>query len=191
MITYHQFYENICKKFSLKAVENLGNFNLDYRSYSGVLVIIHFTDKIPEVILTRRSKYLNNHAGEISFPGGRFSPADTSILDTALRETFEEIGLVVNKESIVGSLEPTYTYTSKILIYPYLAIIDTIEKDLKPNYEVDRIISISMDKLMNSITKDQEHSSKNYRMFKIIIDDHVIWGATARILKNLFDRIVP
>ncbi|MDQ4074350.1 MAG: CoA pyrophosphatase [Thermoproteota archaeon] len=191
MVTYHQFHENVSKRFSLKAVENLAGLNMDYRSYSGVLVIIHFSDKIPEVILTRRSRYLNNHAGEISFPGGRFSHADTSLLDTALRETFEEIGLVVNKESVVGSLEPTYTYTSGILIYPYLAIMDAIEKDLRPNCEVDRIISISVDKLMNSITEDQEHSLKNYRMFKIIIDDYVIWGATARILKNLFDKMVP
>jgi 8-oxo-dGTP pyrophosphatase MutT (NUDIX family) len=189
LIPYNQFHNHVSKKFGLKAVENLSDFNMDNRSYSGVLVIIHFSNQIPEVILTKRSKYLNNHAGEISFPGGRFSSTDTSILQTALRETFEEIGLVVNKESIVGNLEPTYTYTSKILIYPYVAVLDQIQKDLIPNCEVERIISIPLEKLLNSIIEDIEHSARHYKMFKIIIDGDVIWGATARILKNLFDMI--
>ncbi len=69
------------------------------------MVIIHFPKNIPSILLTKRSIYLKNHAGEISFPGGKFSPStDKSFLDTAIRETYEEIGIKINKKQIIGYL---------------------------------------------------------------------------------------
>ena len=158
--------------------------------YSSVLVIIHFPDSVPSVILTKRSPNLKNHAGEISFPGGKFSSMDKSILDTALRETYEEISIAVNKKQIVGCLNPTYTYTSKILIYPFIALEEEdISGKLKSNSEVEQIISLPIEKLMDSLSEDDYHSSKNFKMYKFLVDDFLIWGATARILKDLFDKI--
>ena len=83
--------------------------------------------------MTKRSPNLKNHAGEISFPGGKVSKSDHSILDTAIRETHEEIGLSIKKK-IIGSLTPTYTYTTKILIYPFIALEEeNITDKLTPN----------------------------------------------------------
>lgn len=186
---FHERFSNI-KSFKIPAQKDFSWLNPG-KVYSSVLVIIHFPENIPSVILTKRNPNLKNHAGEISFPGGKFSPSDKSILDTALRETYEEISLAVKKKQIIGCLNPTYTYTTKILIYPFIALEEeNISDKLKSNSEVEQIISLPIEKLMGSLSEDDYHSSKNFRMYKFLVDDFLIWGATARILKNLFDEIV-
>ncbi|MDQ6723147.1 MAG: CoA pyrophosphatase [Thermoproteota archaeon] len=161
------------------------------KSCSSVLVIIHFPHQIPSVLLTKRSLHLKNHAGEISFPGGKFCSSDKSFLDTAIRETYEEIGIAVNKKQIIGRLSPTYTYTSKILIYPFIAMENKISDKLNPNSEVEQIINLPVEKLKTSLSEDEFHSNKNFKMFKFMVDDHIVWGATARILKDLLDKLIP
>jgi 8-oxo-dGTP pyrophosphatase MutT (NUDIX family) len=186
---FHERFSNI-KSFKIPAQKDLSWFNPG-KVYSSVLVIIHFPENIPSVILTKRNPNLKNHAGEISFPGGKLSPSDKSILDTALRETYEEINLAVKKKQVIGCLNPTYTYTTKILIYPFIALEEeSITDKLKSNSEVEQIISLPIEKLMDSLSEDDYHSNKNFRMYKFLVDDFLIWGATARILKNLFDEIV-
>lgn len=157
---------------------------------SSVLVIIYYNHmNIPVMIFTKRSSKLRNHAGEISFPGGRMSMHDNSLVDTAIRETFEEIGLKVSKENIVGCLTPTNTYTTKILIFPFVVMMTSGLNNLVPNEEVEEIIEIPLERLMNSVEIDKEHSSNTCKMFKFIVEGHLIWGATARILKNLLELI--
>ncbi len=164
--------------------------NDNNRIYSSILMIINFYHDIPFILLTKRSKFLKRHAGEISFPGGKYSQSlDKTFLDTAIRETFEEIGILINKEQVIGCLDPVFTYTSKILIYPYVVIKDKIPDNLKPNIEVEEIINLPIERLMGCISMDEHHSTKNYKMFKFIVDEYTIWGATARIIKNLLDLI--
>lgn len=158
---------------------------------SGVLVIIHFSKpSVPVIIFTKRSTKLRNHGGEISFPGGRFCKKDGSLIETAIRETHEEIGLKLSRGSIVGCLNPTNTYTTKILIYPFVVVLSELTMPLTPNEEVEEILEISLDKLISSIEVDKEHTLGNCEMFKFQIDGILIWGATARILKNLIDVIM-
>lgn len=157
---------------------------------SGVLVIIYFpTPNTPTIIFTKRSSKLRNHAGEISFPGGRFCQKDKSLIETAIRETNEEIGLKINKESIIGCLTPTNTYTTKIMIYPFVVVLSEPPARLTPNEEVEEILEISLQKLVMSMEIDKEHTFGNYDMFKFPINDNIIWGATGRILKDLIDVI--
>jgi 8-oxo-dGTP pyrophosphatase MutT (NUDIX family) len=185
----HEKFSNN-KSFKIQKHKDFPWFNSD-KVYSSVLVIIHFPENTPSIILTKRSPNLKNHAGEISFPGGKFSSLDRSILDTALRETYEEISIAIKKKQIVGCLNPTYTYTSKILIYPFVALEEeNLSSKLKSNSEVEQIISLPLEKLMDSLSEDDYHSSKNFKMYKLLVDEYLIWGATARILKDLFDKIV-
>jgi 8-oxo-dGTP pyrophosphatase MutT (NUDIX family) len=157
---------------------------------SGVLVIIFFpTPDTPKIIFTKRSSKLRNHAGEISFPGGRFCQKDKSLIETAIRETYEEIGLKIQKENILGCLTPTNTYTTKIIIYPFVAVLYGPPTNLTPNEEVEEILEISLEKLVKSMEIDKEHTLGNYEMFKFAVNDNLIWGATGRILKDLIDVI--
>jgi 8-oxo-dGTP pyrophosphatase MutT (NUDIX family) len=157
---------------------------------SSVLVIVYFNQaNTPMILFTKRSSKLRNHAGEISFPGGRMSIHDSSLVDTAIRETYEEIGLLIDKENIVGSLDPINTYTTRILIYPFVVILTKPATDLIPNEEVDEIIELPLEKLMESVEVDDLHSNGNQDMFKFSVDGYLIWGATARIVKNLIEIV--
>ena len=190
MISKKDFIELVLEKSNIPENIDLrteGKFNTEQ---SGVLVIVHFNHEyIPTIIFTKRSSNLRNHAGEISFPGGRVSIQDHSIIETAIRETYEEIGLLVQKENIFGSLTPTNTYTTKIIIYPFIVILGKLSFPLEPNEEVEQIIEIPLEILRDCVTVDEDHSSSNYTMFKFNVDGYLIWGATARILKNLIDLI--
>lgn len=195
MLSEKQFSELILKKIPLSNVTyelHLSeNFGLNKVETSSVLVIVYYNQmNIPVVIFTKRSSKLRKHAGEISFPGGRMSIHDNSLIDTALRETYEEIGLMVSKENVLGCLTPTNTFTTKILIFPFVVIMTSTRLGkLIPNEEVEEIIEIPLERLMKSLEIDKEHSSTNYQMFKFEVEGHMIWGATARILKNLLEVI--
>lgn len=194
MLSDKQFSELILKNILMPQDTyklHLSEIDLSDRvDNSGVLVIVYYNQKnIPIVIFTKRSSKLRNHAGEISFPGGRMSVYDDSLVDTAIRETYEEIGLKVSKENILGCLTPTNTYTTKILIFPFVAIISGGVNNLVPNEEVEEIIEIPLERLTNSVEIDKTHSSSSYQMFKFTVGGHLIWGATARILKDLLEVI--
>jgi 8-oxo-dGTP pyrophosphatase MutT (NUDIX family) len=195
LISQNEFIELVLEKSNtLEYFKNIdiragGEFNA---KQSSVLVIIHFNHEYtPTIIFTKRSSNLRNHAGEISFPGGRVSDQDHSMIETALRETYEEIGLSIQKEKIIGSLAPTNTYTTKIVIYPFIVILGKISVPFEPNEEVEQVIELPLEVLRNHITIDEEHSSSDNKMFKFNVDGYLIWGATARILKNLLDLIYP
>ena len=93
------------------------------------------------------------------------------------------------KKKSLDTLAPTNTYTTKILIYPFIVILGKISFPFEPNEEVEQVIEIPLEILRDRITIDEEHSSSDNKMFKFNVDGHVIWGATARILKNLLDLI--
>ena len=97
---------------------------------------------------------------------------------------------MVNKRHVIGCLDPTYTYTSQILIYPFVALKDNIPNTIEPNCEVERIINFSLENLKESLSEDLNNSTENLKLFKFVIDEHIIWGATARILKNLIDKLI-
>lgn len=195
MISEKEFIELVLEKS--KTVVDFKNIDLrggwkSNTQQSSVLVIIHFNHEYsPTVIFTKRSLNLRNHAGEISFPGGRVSDQDRSIIETAIRETHEEIGLSIQKHKIIGSLAPTNTYTTKIVIYPFIVILGKVSFPFKPNEEVEKVIEIPIEILRDRITIDEEHSSNDNKMFKFNVNGYLIWGATARILKNLLDLIYP
>jgi 8-oxo-dGTP pyrophosphatase MutT (NUDIX family) len=92
------------------------------------MIPIHFTNGNPNVILIKRTKLVKNHAGEISFPGGIFMDKDVEMLVTALREISEEIGIKLKREQIIGYLDTERTLTSSYIIYPYVALMDSLPK---------------------------------------------------------------
>jgi 8-oxo-dGTP pyrophosphatase MutT (NUDIX family) len=194
LLSEKQFSELVQKKiplsndaYKLPLSKNLQSNKVEN---SSVLVIVYYNQmNIPVIIFTKRSSKLRNHAGEISFPGGRMSIHDNSLIETAIRETYEEIGLLVSKENVLGCLDPINTFTTKILIFPFVVIMTSELRKLIPNEEVEEIIEIPLEKLMKAIEIDPEHSSSSYEMFKFSVEGHLIWGATARILKNLLEVI--
>jgi len=159
---------------------------LEKGTLSAVLVIIHFRDGKPHIILTKRSNELKNHAGQISCPGGTFSNSDKDLMNTALRETFEELGVKIDEKDIVGNLRSVHTLTSDFTIVPYVAILETVGSLNPDRKEIDAVLDLPLLNLLKTMTPDHEHTSFG-ELYKFEYDGNVIWGATARILKQLYD----
>ena len=109
--------------------------NTESRRLASVLVVIY--GKNPIILMTEKPKHMKFHAGEISFPGGKLDADDSDLLQTALRETREEIGLTITKEQVIGQLDPVITLNSGFLILPFVSIIDQIPA-LTTNSEVEK-----------------------------------------------------
>ncbi|MFQ5496777.1 MAG: NUDIX hydrolase [Nitrosopumilus sp.] len=154
---------------------------------ASVLVIIYGND--PVVLMTEKPKHMKFHAGEISFPGGKLDSNDSDLLDTALRETSEEIGLTLNRENVIGQLEPVVTLNSGFLILPFVSIIDEIPS-LSANCEVEKIFHIPLESFLKTMAHDPDPSHNLIQeMYTFEYQNQIVWGASARILKQIQNRL--
>jgi len=156
---------------------------LDENELASVLIIIYGKD--PFVIMTEKAKTLKVHAGEIAFPGGKWCAKDKDLLETAIRETKEELCLEVSKEQVVGKLDSVITLNSKYKIIPFIAILDTVPS-LIANSEVESILHIPLISFLNTMAEDNlpEHRSIK-EMHTFTFEKYNIWGASARMLKQI------
>src|SRR5581483_5042487 len=143
-------------------------------------------------VFTRRQDDLRRHAGEISFPGGRYDEGEPDLRATALREANEEIGLPNDAVELVGALQPTPTIATGYAVYPFVGLIEPgREWTLSPR-EVAEILELSLTALRDGYERRRlVRRGLPIRTDTYVVDGHVIWGATARILSDLFDRIGP
>ena len=156
--------------------------DMGYRLAS-VLVVIY--GKSPKIIMTEKPKNMKFHAGEISFPGGKLDVADFDLLETALRETSEEIGLTITREQVIGQLDSVVTLNSGFLILPFIAVLDDIPK-LSANSEVEKIFHIPLESFLKTIARDPDPTHNIIQeMYTFEYDDQIVWGASARILKQI------
>ena len=144
------------------------------------------------ILLIRRSQEVKNHKGEISFPGGLCEKSDRGPEETALREAFEEIGISPQDITVLGTLDDMKTLSTNYRVTPIVGVIPYPHSFTIQKSEVDEIIDIPLSYLLDagnggeeSVTKD----GKTYRGYVYRYNQDLIWGATARILKNLLDRV--
>lgn len=144
------------------------------------------------VVLIRRRADLRRHAGEIAFPGGRFEPVDSDLPATALREAEEEVGLPRDRVRLVGALERTSTFLTNYLIHPFVGLFSGERRwELSP-LEVDAVLEPSLRSVRDSRTRAHvERRGFAFETDGYMLDGELVWGATARILDDLFERIGP
>ena len=154
---------------------------------ASVLVVIYGDN--PIVVMTEKPQHLNFHAGEISFPGGKFDSNDSDLLETALRETEEEIGLRISKNQVIGQLDPVVTLNSGFTILPFVSVVDEITT-LSANSEVEKIFHIPLVPFLKTMTDDQDPSHNRIQeMYTFEYQNKIVWGASARILKQITHRL--
>lgn len=142
------------------------------------------------ILLTQRTAHLNDHAGQISFPGGRSEPEDGSAVETALREAYEEVGLHRRHVDVIGTL-PDYLTGTGYLVTPVVALVHApFELQADPN-EVAGIFQVPLAFLMDGNNHQRRQfmmaNEGNARTFYTMpYQDFFIWGATAGMLRNLF-----
>jgi 8-oxo-dGTP pyrophosphatase MutT (NUDIX family) len=154
---------------------------------AAVLAPFYRTPNGLSLIFTKRNENLNQHSGQISFPGGRREAVDPDDLSTALRETHEEIGVRPEDVEIWGRLNQEATVTRYsvapyvgLVPYPYDFIIDPVE--------VERLIVVPLDHLTNPDHQDTEFypwEGRQIKSYQFKFNQDVIWGATARMVHNL------
>jgi 8-oxo-dGTP pyrophosphatase MutT (NUDIX family) len=146
----------------------------------------------PQLVLIERSSALRQHAGQIAFPGGKPEPNDRDLLDTALREAEEEVGLPRDRVSVVGRLTPVPTPTG-FMIVPFIGRVHGDWQPRGASPEVGRILTPSLRALMDPAiyrkTGSVEWQGQHYDLHEYRISDPPLWGATARMVWDLLDRI--
>lgn len=143
------------------------------------------------VLLTQRTDHLSNHAGQVAFPGGRVDDTDTGPVDTALRETEEEIGLDRSFIDVIGALD-TYETGTGFSITPIVGVVRpgftlTLQAD-----EVAQVFEVPLDFFLDPSNHQRE--SREWRgamrhYYVMPYDGHHIWGATAGMLVNLYNKL--
>jgi 8-oxo-dGTP pyrophosphatase MutT (NUDIX family) len=150
-----------------------------------------------QVLLTRRTEHLRDHAGQISFPGGRVEPHDTDAAAAALREAEEEVGLGSQHVEVLGSL-PVYTTVTNFVVTPVVGLVlPPFELKLDP-FEVAEAFEVPLSFLMSPAHHQRHHVDMNGRARQFLsmpwrgpgLDgvqrDYFVWGATAAMLRNLY-----
>ncbi len=144
------------------------------------------------VLLTKRSTHVEHHKGEISFPGGKLDACDKNLLTCALRETTEEIGVQRKDVTVLGELDDFYTVATHYVVTPFVGLIPYPYDFQISAREIECLVSVPLDVFFD-LRARTEHvvtvDGRDYHVVSYQYEDHVIWGATARILKHLVDLI--
>jgi len=157
---------------------------------AAVLVPLFVQDGELHSVFTLRRDDLRRHPGEISFPGGRRDPGDTDLVATALREAHEEIGLSVDAVEVIGALQPTSTFVTSYAIYPFVGLIPAGSQWSAQASEVAAVIELPLAALIAGYGRRRiSRRGVPIRTDTYVVGDHLIWGATARILADLLDRV--
>jgi 8-oxo-dGTP pyrophosphatase MutT (NUDIX family) len=160
------------------------------RTESAVLAPLYLDDAgAPHAVFTRRRGDLRRHAGEISFPGGRRDEGET-LVETALREAHEEIGLPPDAVDLLGALEPTPTFVTNYAIYPFVGLIEPGFEWVIGEAEVAEVLELPLDTL-RAVYAERRLVRRGipFRTPTYEVDGHLIWGATGRIVQDLLARL--
>jgi 8-oxo-dGTP pyrophosphatase MutT (NUDIX family) len=141
-------------------------------------------------VFTERRGDLRRHAGEISFPGGGRDEQDADLCATALRETREEIGLPPAAVELVGALQPTPTFVTNYAIYPFVGLIEPGFAWVLQEAEVDRVLELPLESVRRGYARRRlVRRGMPFRTDTYEVDGNLIWGATARIVADLLERV--
>jgi 8-oxo-dGTP pyrophosphatase MutT (NUDIX family) len=192
----HQLHINI-RSMEVELKKILANRTKQYitddnRVSSAVLIPIFQKDGQYNIVFIKRTMMVKRHKGQISFPGGMRDEGDNTLLETALRESEEEIGLKRDDVTILGELDDEITTTSNFIVTPFLASIPWPYKFIPSKEEVDELIIVPIVALMDKVCLKPDTEildGKKVTSFTYHYKGTIIWGATARILNKLLDMI--
>ena len=160
----------------------------------GVMLLLYEKQGSLNIVFTQRKEYKGVHSGQMSFPGGKMDPSDKNMVETALRETKEEIGIGSDKICIIGKLSELYIPPSNFLVYPVVGFAESIGNFTPQKEEVEKIVEIPLSFFLDRTNIDPAAEIKLFNGAVVnvpayVYGQHIIWGATAIILSE-FTSIV-
>ncbi|MES2433114.1 MAG: CoA pyrophosphatase [Pseudomonadota bacterium] len=154
---------------------------------AAVLIAIWLRPDRAELILTKRSSHLKHHPGQIAFPGGKVDAGDSGPEAAALREAWEEIGLPPDRVEVLGRL-PTHETVTNYMVTPILGLVRDDFIPVPEAGEVDEVFTVPLAHVLNParfMIEGRVWKGQPRRYFAVPYGPYYIWGATARILRNL------
>mgnify|MGYP005846592727 CR=1 FL=1 len=160
---------------------------------SSVLVLLYPKENSIHIVLIERPVYNGTHSGQIAFPGGKLDTQDASPLHTAIRETYEEIGIQISENEIIAELTSLYIPASNFEVFPFLAWYNKQPNFIPNQREVASILETPVSMILNdnciNNVKIPIHSELTYNAPCFTLFGRTVWGATAMILNELKEII--
>jgi 8-oxo-dGTP pyrophosphatase MutT (NUDIX family) len=139
-----------------------------------------------KILFTQRTQKVEAHKGQISFPGGRIDEEDRTLLETALREAYEEVGIRRKDVTVLGRIDDMRTVASNYIVHPFVGLIPSSYSFVISKDEVERLITVPFRIFFeNGSVMPVNYEGRLYEGLAYTYDGEVIWGATARIMNNL------
>lgn len=165
--------------------------------YAAVAAVLRVIDEHPEVLFIRRAEHEGDPwSGHMAFPGGRHEPDDASLEMTAIRETFEELSLDLRQGHVIGRLDdlaPRSPVLPPIIIRPFVAVVAP-DVTLVPSHEVAATYWVPLRVLQHDDTQAEHVMTVNgarARFPGFRVDEHIVWGLTERIVRQLLSLFTP
>ena len=158
---------------------------------AGVLIAVRTGPAGAELILTKRSSRLKHHPGQIAFPGGKVDPGDDGPVGAALRESWEEVGLPQDRVTVLGTL-PQHETVTGFLVTPVLGVVSGEFTPVPEAGEVAEVFTVPLAHVTNAANfriERRRWRGEWRRYYAVPYGPYYIWGATARILRGLADRL--
>ena len=188
MDVVRQIKDTLSKRSPILIKEN-GSHNI----FAAVLIPIFMEEGEYRVLFTERTHKVAHHKGQISFPGGAIEKGDRSLKETALRESYEEIGLLIRDVEVLGQVDDTTTVVSNFIVRPFVGLIPYPYPFKVNSKEVESLITIPFQIFLNDDPRYKKNSTEVdgflYQGAVYEYNGSTIWGATARIMDN-FSRIL-
>ena len=160
------------------------------RTDAAVLVPLYLDAGALHAVFTKRREDLSRHAGEISFPGGRQDDDESDLRLTALREAEEEIGLPPDAVELIGALQPTPTIATNYAVYPFVGLIEPGHEWQPSANEVAEVMEVPLRALRAGYERRRLlRRGVPFRTDVYVVGEDVIWGATARMVGDLLERL--
>lgn len=145
----------------------------------------------PSILFTERAAALSRHAGEVSFPGGLQDPEDPSLEATALRETFEEVGVDPAAPAVLGALPAIHTFVSGILVTPFVATVAAFPPFVVSDAEIARVLTAPIRRLaaVEHQRTLRREGGRSWRGWWYELDGAMVWGATGFMVHALLELL--